>query len=293
MKILLLLLTTSLLTNLTIAQTTAIPDSNFEQALINFGYDTGIPDGTVLTSSIDTVTSLNLYTLFIADLTGIQDFTALKTLSCVSNQLSNLDVSQNTALENLICLANQITTLDVSQNSSLKYLNCSMNPLTILDVSQNTVLTGLSCSANQLTCLNVQNGNNQNFTTFYTLNSPNLTCIEVDDSVWAITNLTNIDPQTSFSNNCGNLCTVDLDDLEHFSNFSIYPNPTTGKISIDLGEIQTNIKATFKNSLGQEILTQQFESTDIINLNIDAPTGIYFLQIEVDGYVITKKIIKE
>ena len=48
MKILLLLLTTSLLTNLTIAQTTAIPDSNFEQALINFGYDTGIPDGTVL-----------------------------------------------------------------------------------------------------------------------------------------------------------------------------------------------------------------------------------------------------
>jgi len=30
------------------AQQTAIPDSNFEQALIDLGYDSGTPDGTVM-----------------------------------------------------------------------------------------------------------------------------------------------------------------------------------------------------------------------------------------------------
>ena len=40
------------------AQTTSIPDANFEQALIDLGYDTGTPDGTVPTANIKGVISL-------------------------------------------------------------------------------------------------------------------------------------------------------------------------------------------------------------------------------------------
>ena len=43
---------------------TLIPDANFEQALIDLGYDTGIPDGLVPTSSINTVTVLSISTLW-------------------------------------------------------------------------------------------------------------------------------------------------------------------------------------------------------------------------------------
>jgi hypothetical protein len=80
--------------------------------------------------------------------------------------------------------------------------------------------------------------------------------------------------------------------IEH-NDLLIYPNPTTGNLIIDLGEVKKDIKITLTNSLGQVILTENYTSTNFINLDIVAPKGIYFLQTEIDGKVITKKIIKE
>jgi hypothetical protein len=73
-------------------------------------------------------------------------------------------------------------------------------------VSNNTALYAFGCDTNQLTCLNLKNGNNNNMGYFYADANPNLTCIEVDDEVWATANLTYIDPQTSFSEDCNNPC---------------------------------------------------------------------------------------
>ena len=89
-------------------QLTMIPDANFEQALINLGYDTGTPNGSVSTANINTVTTLSVVSTNISDLTGIEDFTALIDLYCEGNQLTNLDVSTNTALEQLVCWGNQV-----------------------------------------------------------------------------------------------------------------------------------------------------------------------------------------
>jgi Leucine-rich repeat (LRR) protein len=136
-------------------QYTAIPDQNFENALISLNFDSGIADGKVLTSNINTVTFLNLYNKNIADLNGIQDFAALNILDCGYNQLTAIDVSKNINLTKLICASNQLTTLDVSKNSNLTYLNCSLNQLTIIDVSKNLSLEYLGCIANQLTSLDV------------------------------------------------------------------------------------------------------------------------------------------
>ena len=111
------------------AQTTAIPDANFEQALINLGYDTGIPDGTVPTASIDTVAYLSINTAGINDLTGIGDFIMLSFLDCGNNLMAGQ--------------ANQLTTLDLSNNTALTDLHCTFNQLTTLDVSNNSILTNL------------------------------------------------------------------------------------------------------------------------------------------------------
>ena len=59
-----------------LAQNTYVPDDNFEQALIDLGYDDTLDDY-VLTANISGVTSLKLHNqgagLGISDLTGIAD----------------------------------------------------------------------------------------------------------------------------------------------------------------------------------------------------------------------------
>ena len=60
---------------LTLAQQTYVPDNNFEQALINLGYDT-VLDDYVTTANINTVTALDVNGDNISNLTGIEDFTA-------------------------------------------------------------------------------------------------------------------------------------------------------------------------------------------------------------------------
>lgn len=562
MKKLLLLLPLLLLLLNTKAQTTAIPDPNFEQALIDLGYDTGAPNGSVATSSIDTITFLNISNKNISNLIGLEDFTSLSTLSCGFNSLTTLNTSQNIYLESLycygnalididvsnnsnltslncygnqltslnlntnltslICTNNQLTSLDVSNNSNLDVLivsdnqltnlnlnlnsnlsslDCSNNQLTSLDVSNNTFLRSLYCGSNQitilnlsintelntidcngnyLTCLNVKNGNNTAFDSYHfdTRNNPNLTCIEVDDVAYSMSNWLNIDAQTSFNINCNNSCsgipcnvyayytitdngngnftftnnsignfnqshwafgdgststlptlnhtfsangtysvvltindssfgsscfdfyidtilvtgvtspvqcaagfvmypdtginnitvinsstgsnlsylwdfgdgdtstfqtpshtytssgphyiclTIDdgagctsqycdsigvngvvfkgsgftinvvmpnvigIDEQESKDNISLYPNPTSEQFTISQEEV-TSGSLIIRNSLGQIVLQETFTNTNQIDITLNEPTGIYFLQLETDGKVITKKIIKQ
>ncbi len=102
------------------AQTTSIPNANFEQALIDLGIDSdGIVNGQVLTADISGVTSLDVQSKSIGNLTGIQDFAALLTLNVGFNNLSSLDVSSNTALTHLVFTDNNLPSLDLSSNSNL------------------------------------------------------------------------------------------------------------------------------------------------------------------------------
>ena len=66
------------------AQTTYVPDNNFEQALIDLGADT-VLDDYVLTLNISEITELDISYKDIRDLTGIEDFMALTTLVCNNN----------------------------------------------------------------------------------------------------------------------------------------------------------------------------------------------------------------
>ncbi len=136
---------------------TNFPDANFRNILLEKDYG---KDGLLTDEEIANITKLYVGGEDIADLTGIEHFTALKELYCFDNQLTTLDVSKNTTLELLSCYNNQLTTLDVSQNTALQTLYCHENQLTTLDVSKNTALQSLSCRENQLTALKVsQNGN--------------------------------------------------------------------------------------------------------------------------------------
>lgn len=129
-------------------QYTAIPDGNFEKALIDLGYDNVI-DGQVLSSNFDTITRLSVSNKNISDLTGIEAFSGLTELFCAKNNLTHLNVSNNTALNYLYCDANQISNLDLSNNTALIELRCNENQIQSLDLNNNTALTFLMCHKNQ------------------------------------------------------------------------------------------------------------------------------------------------
>jgi len=118
------------------SQFTAIPDTNFEQALIDLGHDTGTPDGQVLTANISGVTLLDVWGSSINDLIGIEDFAALEELYCEENQLTSLDVTQNTALTYIWCESNQLSCLNLANGYNINlYIDASDNPsLTCVEV---------------------------------------------------------------------------------------------------------------------------------------------------------------
>ena len=156
MKRLILLFT--LLPLFTFAQQTYVPDDNFEQALIDQGFD-NVLDDSVNTNNISGEISLYIIQKGILDLTGIEDFSSLTFLDCSHNELTSLDLSQNNLLKYLYCSSNELSTLDLTLNTDLEILNCSSNGITALDLSQNSALNQLYCENNLLNCLNVKNGN--------------------------------------------------------------------------------------------------------------------------------------
>ena len=202
MKKLLLLFVSLAITEM-FAQSTYVPDDKFEGALIALGYDTMPLDNYVPTANIRNVTNLDISSYFIDDLTGIEDFTGLQVLECRNNKLVNVDLSNNVNLTDVSFENNLITYLDVSDLTNLSYLNVKNNKLRSIDVSKNTNLTDVFISDNPLMKFaNLKNGNNSNFTTYRSTNTPNLSCVEVDNASYSSSNWNYRDNANSFSESC-------------------------------------------------------------------------------------------
>ncbi len=78
-------------------------------------------------------------------------------LSCQSQKITAIDVSNAPDLELLRCDNNELQTINVSKNTKLKYLGVSNNMLNSIDLSQNTELESLWIEKNRLTRLDVSN----------------------------------------------------------------------------------------------------------------------------------------
>lgn len=216
-------------------QTTNIADPNFEQALIDLGYD-NIIDGTVVTSAIDTVTVLDISNLGISDIGGIEGFANLESFTCSYNPIGQFDLSNNSNLKHLWCDSCELTTLDITSNPLVNQLSCSYNNFTQLDLTQNldlwffiinfTNIEALDLSNNGslfyfecnynpfLSCLNLKVGNSLYAFNGTVRHNPLLTCIDVDNpSYWYSVGPSSgmFDGWISFSTNCNNSCSPILD----------------------------------------------------------------------------------
>lgn len=160
------------------AQTTAIPDANFEAKLIALGIDSdGLVNGQILNNDAATVTTLDLSSSNITDLTGIAAFTNLHklnadqnniptfdisqtvvdTLSCVDSRIVTLNLPTSGTIKMLNCTRNQLTSLALAAQPNLQYLDITVNLFTTLSLTNNPLLTDLVASANNLTSIDLTN----------------------------------------------------------------------------------------------------------------------------------------
>lgn len=133
------------------------------EAVTNIGW-TVAEDGTVTLDAdnlakVEAVERLYLENMNLTDLSGIEYFTNLKTLSCNNNNLQVLDVSKLKSLKTLRCSSCGLTSLNVEGLSNLWELTCTSNNLTSLELSGLNVGT-LQCAANLLETLDISEQTN-------------------------------------------------------------------------------------------------------------------------------------
>jgi len=133
-----------------------IPDANFKFYLVGNNTINTDYDQEISVAEAQAVTGvLDVSSLAISDLTGIEAFINLTELDCSDNTIAALDVSTITGLTNLNCKENNIGSLNV-QGTSLVTLDAEDNSLTSLDVSNLATLTTLNTRSNNILNLNLQ-----------------------------------------------------------------------------------------------------------------------------------------
>jgi hypothetical protein len=127
----------------------SVPDSRFEQALIDRGLDF-VLDGRIKTASVASITELIITNrLGITNLDGIEAFQNLRKLQIEHNNLTNANISKNINLTWVSLWENDLTTLDVRTLSNLQLLGISQNNISYIDISQNRELREINFQNNR------------------------------------------------------------------------------------------------------------------------------------------------
>ncbi|MEZ4938075.1 MAG: T9SS type A sorting domain-containing protein [Crocinitomicaceae bacterium] len=90
---------------------------------------------------------------------------------------------------------------------------------------------------------------------------------------------------------CNTIATVSLDE-NGLSDLSIFPNPTSGNISIDFGTWNTS-KVTIFSASGQEVFSMEQKGEKIIQFDFDQPKGVYLIEIRNNLEVVHKRLVKQ
>lgn len=86
---------------------------------------------------------------------------------------------------------------------------------------------------------------------------------------------------------------LNIDNDDFGSSLKLYPNPTNGVLTLDLGANYSFIELTITNSIGQKLLIKSFKNTDSVDFEIRVSNGVYFAQVVTgDGKYAVLKVVK-
>jgi hypothetical protein len=131
-----------------------IPDEAFLDALVANGVDLN-DDGVLSDQEAEATSSLVIPPSGISDLTGLEAFVNLDSLTITLNPLGGIDLLSNSSLSYLDITYCELSDLDISGNLLLKTLICGRNSLSSLDLSNNAELATLVINNNLLASLDL------------------------------------------------------------------------------------------------------------------------------------------
>jgi hypothetical protein len=117
-------------------------------------------------------------------------------------------------------------------------------------------------------------GYTQTVTQNVTVNSANPVKDKVDFTIWSSLVITNVK------------------DLNNDFGFKLYPNPTSGKVNIDLTwNGISKVDVSIYNILGVQVFRNQYTPGDLITIDMsDQVTGIYLVRLNAEGQSIVRKL---
>jgi hypothetical protein len=73
----------------------------------------------------------------------------------------------------------------------------------------------------------------------------------------------------------------------------VYPNPTTGNFSIDLGATYEHSQIVITDILGKTLDSKKFTQSQVLNYSLEQPSGVYFVSIHSKNKIAVIRMIKE
>jgi hypothetical protein len=92
---------------------------------------------------------------------------------------------------------------------------------------------------------------------------------------------------------CVAITTVGILENNFGTEFNIYPIPTDGKFSIDLGSIYENVQISITDLSGKLIESKIKSQSQILNLSIEEPAGIYIIAVQANDNKAVIRLIKK
>ena len=90
-------------------------------------------------------------------------------------------------------------------------------------------------------------------------------------------------------------CIVDIEDYAAEHEISIYPNPASNIVNIDLGSVEfgKDITIDIYDMLGRKVGTHNHNSSEgSIEINVSSfSEGLYFVKMNINGHSVTEKVL--
>jgi len=95
------------------------------------------------------------------------------------------------------------------------------------------------------------------------------------------------------TSSCYDLVLSGVDQLPLEHHLSVYPNPTTGNFTIDLGSAYENATILITDINGKTVYQTTNSQTVLVHLDLDQPAGVYFVSVTSESRHTVVKLIKQ